>query len=231
MKQAREIAILTLADVHKAGAYSNLALKKRIEKDVPNVEKRLAANLVYGVLKYELTLDYIIGQYSKIKLKKISAYILEILRIGIYQLLYMDKIPQSAAVNECVKLAKRYGHGASAGFVNGILHSVIRGGVQLPQDPIHRLSVEESFPLWLCQQWCGEFGEAFAKELMRAMNQEARLCLRTNTLKISPETLAAKVPGGKCSTLYPPAVECDGFDILNFRHSADDMEQIKSKYG
>lgn len=213
MKNAREIAVLTLADVHKAGAYSNLALKKRIPKEFPDAEKRLASNLVYGVLKYELTLDYIIGQYSKIKLKKISAYILEILRIGIYQLLYMDKIPESAAVNESVKLAKRYGHGASAGFVNGLLHSVIRGTVQYPENPLQRLSVEESFPMWLCREWAENFGLEFAKDLMRAMNREVRLSLRANTLKIAPKALAEKMPGGAVSELYPMAVECDGLDI------------------
>ena len=70
MKNAREIAVLTLTDVHRDGAYSNLALKKRLDKDMPGAEKRLATTLVYGVIKRQLTLDYIIGQYSKIKLKK-----------------------------------------------------------------------------------------------------------------------------------------------------------------
>ncbi len=213
MKNAREIAVLTLVDVHRAGAYSNLALKKRLESDMSGAEKRLATSLVYGVIKRQLTLDYIIGQYSKIKLKKISDYILEILRTGIYQLLYMDKIPQSAAVNESVKLSKRYGHGASAGFVNGVLHSVIRGGVQYPHDSAERLSVEESFPLWLCREWTDSFGQEFAKDLMRAMNREPRLCLRANTLKISAGELAGRMPAGEVSALYPQAVLCSGFDI------------------
>ena len=71
-----------------------------------------------------MTLDYVIGKFSKIKLKKISKYILIILRMGIYQIMFMDKVPISAAVNESVKLARRYGHGASAGFVNGLLRNV-----------------------------------------------------------------------------------------------------------
>lgn len=213
MKNAREAALLTLVDIHKAGAYSNLALKKQLAADMPAAEKRLATNLVYGVIKRRLTLDYIIGQYSKIKLKKISAYILDILRLGIYQLMYMDKIPESAAVNESVKLAKRYGHGASAGFVNGLLHSVIRNGVTYPKDSMERLSVIESFPLWLCREWVEEFGLGFATDLMQAMNAEPRLSLRANTLKISADELAQKLPGGTVSPLYPQAVLCDGFDI------------------
>lgn len=213
MKNARETAVLTLTDVYRDGAYSNLALKKRLEKDMPGAEKRLATTLVYGVIQRQLMLDYIIGQYSKIKLKKISHYILEILRVGIYQLLYMDKIPPSAAVNESVKLAKRYGHGASAGFVNGLLHGVIQGNVQYPDDLIACLSVKESFPMWLCQEWVREFGLDFAEDLMRAMNVEPRLCLRTNTLKISAGALAERLPGGELSLLYPQAVLCNGFDI------------------
>lgn len=213
MKNARETAVLILVEIHRSGAYSNLMLKKRLGPDMPGPEKRLATTLVYGVIQRQLTLDYIIGQYSKIKLKKISAYILEILRVGIYQLLYLDKIPDSAAVNESVKLARRYGHGASAGYVNGILHSVLRGTVRYPADPLERLSVEESFPLWLCRAWTEEFGPAFAKELMAAMNGQPPLCLRANTLKISPAALAQALPGGQVSELYPQAVTAQGFDI------------------
>lgn len=213
MKNARETAVLTLTDVYRDGAYSNLALKKRLGRDMPGAEKRLATTLVYGVIQRQLTLDYIIGQYSKVKLKKISHYILEILRVGIYQLLYMDKIPQSAAVNESVKLAKRYGHGASAGFVNGLLHSVIRGRVQYPSDPMERLAVKEAFPQWLCREWVEAFGQSFAEELMQAMNTEPRLSLRANTLKVSAGALAERLPGGEASPLYPQAILCDGFDI------------------
>ena len=124
MSNAREIAMKVIYDVEFNGAYSNMALKKALKTDMPKQDKAFISNLVYGVTDRKLTLDYVIGKFSKIKLKKISKYILIILRMGIYQIMFMDKVPTSAAVNESVKLARRYGHGASAGFVNGLLRNV-----------------------------------------------------------------------------------------------------------
>ena len=118
MSNAREIAMKVIYDVEFNGAYSNMALKKALKTDMPKQDKAFISNLVYGVTDRKLTLDYVIGKFSKIKLKKISKYILIILRMGIYQIMFMDKVPISAAVNESVKLARRYGHGASAGFVS-----------------------------------------------------------------------------------------------------------------
>ena len=112
MSNAREIAMKVIYDVEFNGAYSNMALKKALKTDMPKQDKAFISNLVYGVTDRKLTLDYVIGKFSKIKLKKISKYILIILRMGIYQIMFMDKVPTSAAVNESVKLARRYGHGA-----------------------------------------------------------------------------------------------------------------------
>ena len=130
MSNAREIAMKVIYDVEFNGAYSNMALKKALKTDMPKQDKAFISNLVYGVTDRKLTLDYVIGKFSKIKLKKISKYILIILRMGIYQIMFMDKVPTSAAVNESVKLARRYGHGASAGFVNGLLRNVSKSNIR-----------------------------------------------------------------------------------------------------
>ena len=106
MSNAREIAMKVIYDVEFNGAYSNMALKKALKTDMPKQDKAFISNLVYGVTDRKLTLDYVIGKFSKIKLKKISKYILIILRMGIYQIMFMDKVPISAAVNESVKLAR-----------------------------------------------------------------------------------------------------------------------------
>ena len=107
MANTRETALLVLYEIDKNGAYSNMALKHALAASGYSAQdKAFVTNLVYGTVKRRITLDYVISQYSKIKLKKLSAYILNILRMGIYQIMFADKIPDSAAVNESVKLAQ-----------------------------------------------------------------------------------------------------------------------------
>lgn len=217
MKNARDLAMHILYDIEYNGAYSNMVLKNAFSKnrDLSPVDKGFITRLVYGVVSRKLTLEYIISQYSKIKLKKISKYILIILKMGIYQLKFMDKIPESAAVNESVKLAKRYGHGASAGFVNGLLHTVIRSDVIYPEDKILRLSYEYSYPLELVKKWCDDFGFDFTKELLVEMNKDSKITLRVNTLKTTAKELAENNENFKISPLYEDALICDGFDVGN----------------
>ena len=147
MMNAREAALLALYKIEYEGAYSNMAVKDILSCDLDGRDKGLVTELVYGVVRRKLTLDYIISRYSKIKLKKLSKYLLLILRMGVYQIYFTDKIPDSAAVNESVKLAKKY-CGKSAGFANAILHSVIRGRetLEYPKEKIEFLSVKYSFP-------------------------------------------------------------------------------------
>ena len=127
VNRAREIALKALYKIEKEEAYSNIALNQ-VLKENKNIDERdvgLISELVYGTITWKLTLDEIIKKYSNIKLKKISVWILNILRMGIYQIIFLDKIPKSAAVNESVNLAKRYGHKSSSNFVNAILRKNI----------------------------------------------------------------------------------------------------------
>lgn len=217
MKNARELAVNILYDIEYNGAYSNMALKNAFSKnkDISPVDKGFITCLVYGVVSKKLTLEYIISEYSKIKLKKISKYILIVLKMGIYQLEFMDKVPDSAAVNESVKLAKRYGHGASAGFVNGLLHSVIRNEIKYPEDKILRLSYEYSYPEHLSRKWCDDFGYEFTKDLMESMNKEPKISLRVNTNKALTEDIIKEYETFSVSPLYKNALICDGFDVGN----------------
>jgi 16S rRNA (cytosine967-C5)-methyltransferase len=214
MVNAREIAMKVIYEVEFDNAYSNMALKKALNNsEISRQDKAFITNLVYGVIKRKLTLDFVIEAYSKIKLKKISRYILIIMRMGLYQIMYMDKIPESAAVNESVKLARRYGHAASAGFVNGVLRSYIRNGIKYP----HRdLSVKYSYPKWLSDKWIADFGFQFTKELMIEMNKEPKLTIRPNSLKISQDELANLFSNmGKHIEVNGISLICDGFDVAH----------------
>ena len=126
MVTARQVALKILYSVEFEGAYSNLAIKSGLKDTGLNAKDRgLVTNLVYGVISRKLALDKIISKYSSVKLNKLSKYVLLILRMGVYQLKFMDKIPESAAVNESVKLAMKFA-AKSKGFVNGVLRSVAR---------------------------------------------------------------------------------------------------------
>lgn len=215
MDNVRQAAMLTLYNTEFEGAYVNMAVKETLNKnkDFSKKDKAFLTSIVYGVIKYRITLDYIIKTYSKIKLKKLSPYILTILRMGIYQLKFMDKVPESAAVNESVNLSKRYGHKASAGFVNGVLRNVSKNEIKYPKEREEYLEVKYSFPRWIIKKWIDAYGEEFTIELMEAMNREVQVSLRVNDLKITKEELLGKLPFAKSSPLHPLALVSEGFDI------------------
>ena len=215
MINSREIALGVLYETEYNGAYVNLALKEALakNKELSAKDKGLVTRLVYGCVSRRNTLEYIIEQYSKIKIKKISKYIMLILKLGIYQLIYTDKIPQSAAVNESVKLARRYGHQSSAGFVNGLLHSVIRNGVKYPEEVISHAVYEYSYPEELVKKWFDDFGDEFTYELMQSMNEDPKLTLRVNTLKTSRKELTEKNPLLKPALYYENSVTASGLDV------------------
>ncbi len=217
MINSREIAMKVLYEIEYEGAYSNMALKKALRNgEISHRDKAFITHLVYGVTDKKITLDYIISKFSKIKLKKISKYILMILRMGVYQIKFMDKVPESAAVNECVKLARRYGHGASAGFVNGMLRNVVRSDIEYPKDKIEYMSVKYSVPLWLCKKWINDFGFEFTNELLKSFEQSTRVCVRPNTLKITEQELSDKLNDeGNKAEVKNNLVYIEGFDIGN----------------
>ncbi|MDD6736109.1 MAG: 16S rRNA (cytosine(967)-C(5))-methyltransferase RsmB [Clostridiales bacterium] len=217
MVSAREKALFVLYDIEYNGAYSNIALKKALSPEMSKQDRALVTQLTYGVVRYKLTLDYIISGYSKVKLKKLSRYVLLILRMGVYQLYYTDKIPDSAAVNESVKLAKRYAY-KSAGFVNGVLHSVISGRdtLEFPSDRIKYMSVKYSFP----EEIVEIFSEnEFCGDLLQSLNLEPKMTLRLNTLKGSE----LNIDGVQLekSPLYEYAYYAPGFDIAASKEYRD----------
>ncbi|MDK2918326.1 MAG: rRNA (cytosine967-C5)-methyltransferase [Candidatus Petromonas sp.] len=196
----RKVALEILIDIETNRAYSNITINKLVkELDIDQIDRRFITQLVYGVLENKLYLDYIIKQFSKTKFNKINIYILNILRLGLYQIVFLSKIPNSAAVNESVKLAKVVNRRLS-GFVNGILRSYIRNkdNVKLPdfdKDPIKFLSIKYSHPEWLVKIWLKKFGPEFTEELLKVNNEAPNLTIRTNTLKISRSHLIDLLTG------------------------------------
>ncbi len=217
MVNPREIAMKAIYDVEFDYAYSNMVLKKYLShNELSKQDKAFVTSLVYGVIDKKITLDYVINYFSKLKLNKISKYILIVLRMGIYQIMYMDKIPDSAAVNESVKLARRYGHSASAGFVNGILRNVLKTEIKYPENKTEYLSVKYSYPTWLCEKWLGDFGYDFTKSLFDAFTTPAQLNLRPNILKVSAEELLEKMKvKGINAYIHGDCVVSEGFDIAS----------------
>lgn len=197
-KNSRQIALTILNEVTENAAYSNLSINKHLDKSVSDLDASLVREIVYGVLENKIYIDYVIRSFSKVRLKKIAPMVMNILRIGIYQMIFMDKIPDSAAVNESVKLAKKHTHKGSQGFVNGMLRNVSRNkeNIKLPdksKDGEKYLSVKYSHPEWMIERWVKEFGFLFTEELVKANNKKPKLNIRTNTLKTDRDSLIKRL--------------------------------------
>ncbi len=187
---ARSCALEILLKCESEGGYSNLALDNALDKAALSISDRaLVTELVFGVIERRITLDYYLSKLSSNKLSKIEPRVLCLIRLGIYQLAFLDRVPSYAAVNESVSLAPK----RAKGFVNAILRSFMRleGLPELPDDPIERLSVKYSYPTDLCKLFCSEFGEKRAESLLDAMNSRPTATLRVNTLKADRDSVIA----------------------------------------
>lgn len=198
---AREVALETILRVHKTGSYAHILLSKELEKSELNSRDRaLVTELAYGTLRTEGTLDWVLSLFASRPLQELSAEILDILRLGAYQILYTTKIPAHAATNESVKLAKRHAAPAVGGFVNALLRRVIREKDKLPwpsleEDPVSHISLVYSHPRWLVEMWIDELGLEETIALCKANNARPPLVLRANTLKIGRDDLKRRLEG------------------------------------
>ncbi|MBW1720926.1 MAG: 16S rRNA (cytosine(967)-C(5))-methyltransferase RsmB [Deltaproteobacteria bacterium] len=201
------------------------------QASLPARDRAFLMHLVQGVLRWRMRLDWIIGQVSDHPIKKIHPRILNILRIGIYQILFMDRVPDSATVNEAVEQAKAVGLGRLAPFVNGVLRQVCRTWRTLPypdrqEDPAGFLSVYYSYPRWLVERWMDTWGEGFTEELLSAGNQIPSLTLRTNTLKADrPSLIKLLAEEGVSGVPAPYAPE--GVLLPEFRGRVTELRAFK----
>lgn len=184
MKNARSAAFDVLYKIEYEGAYTNIALKDEfLAHGFDERDKRLISAIVYGCVRYKLRLDYVISRFSSVKIKKISEKILIILRMGVFQIMFLDKVPDSAAVNEQVKLAQKMQY-KSKGFVNALLRSVSREKESIKYNS---LSAFYSYPEELLEFFKAEFSDA--EKLMEALNKEKKITIRVNQKKTSADEL------------------------------------------
>ena len=196
MADVRKTSFDVLYRVLYEDAYSAIAVNHAIKQNVLSpLDAGFLSALVYGVLERKLTLEHIIRQYSSIRIKKIEKKTLIVLYIGVYQLIFMDKIPDSAAVNESVKLCKKLRLFHSAGFVNAVLRSMIRADKQydLPDqtDRVKYLSVRYSCPEELTEELLSQYGEEETRRILEGFLGRPPVTVRVNTLKTTREQLVA----------------------------------------
>ena len=190
----RKLALEALYKIDKEEAYSNIVLDELLNKNrnvLSNKDINFISELVYGVTTWKLTLDTIIQKYSKIKIKKISPWVINILRMGAYQIVFLDKVPKSAAVNESVNLCKKYG-GKSVGFVNAILRKVEKSDyLELSEikNDIEKISKTASMPEWIVRELNKEFDPEKVNEICENSNLKPKITIRINNLKITRNEL------------------------------------------
>lgn len=244
----RELVLGILMEVTSENSYSHLVLRGVLEKYqyLDKKERAFITRVSEGTIQRMIELDYILNQFSKVKVNKMKPVIRNILRMGVYQLKYMDAVPASAACNEAVKLAKKKGFGSLSGFVNGVLRNIGRNldGITYPdakKEPIKALSVRYSIPEWLTAQWLEEYGRERTEAMMQAFLTDAPITIRTNLRRTTPEELCEKLAAEGVTVepldegKYPKlsyAFAISGFDYLNglksFREGLFYVQDISS---
>ncbi len=195
-RNARDVALRTLAACGRQGAWSDGALKRNIrDAGLDGRDAALATQLCAGVLQNRALCDYYIAAFSSVNPQKMEEKVLEALRLGVYQLLFLDKIPDRAAVSSSVDLARQYAKNPrAAGLVNGVLRAVARNREAfpaLPEEPVKRFSLLYSHPEWLVREWFSLIGEEETEALLQLDNRRPEVTIQTNTLKCSGAELAA----------------------------------------
>ncbi|WP_030007118.1 16S rRNA (cytosine(967)-C(5))-methyltransferase [Picosynechococcus sp. NKBG042902] len=200
MSSARQLAFLALRQIMYHNAYTDVALDRVLHKsNLTGSDRALVAELVYGTVRRQKTLDAIIDQLGKKPIDQQPPDLRVLLQLGLYQLRYLDQIPPSAAVNTSVEIAKTNKLGQLAGVVNGCLRGYLRqrdkghDPLQLPETAAERLALQYSFPEWLIGQWLEQFGAEETEQLCQWFNRPAQLDLRVNPLRANVAAVQDKL--------------------------------------
>jgi 16S rRNA (cytosine967-C5)-methyltransferase len=232
-KSSRDLALQILNKLSAKTIHSHLYLDDLFIKneDLKGRDRAFVSHLVLGVLRWQGRLDWVIDQKTAFSIKKISPTIRNILRLALYQIFFMDRVPDSAAVNEAVKQAKTSRSRQGVSFVNGLLRSVCRDkeGLPLPdrEEALpHHLAVRYAYPEWLVNKWLKEWGQPFTEKLLDAGNTHPILTLRTNTLRTNRHALMTTFRDEGLdpkATLFSP----EGIVLQGFRGRPDRIESFR----
>ncbi len=226
---AREIALKILYGIEQEGLLAADGIDFYCsENKVTNLDRRFITEIINGTTKLRRRIDFGIQVFLKEKLEKLTPWIRNILRMGTYQLDYMDKVPERAAVDESVKLAKKYGHSGTAGLVNAVLRNYIRDQekVQIPKEnPVEFLGIFYSFPDWMIERWLSEYGEENTIKLCGYFNAKPKISFRVNLLKSNTESVEKKLHEKKIEYTksqwvdnfytFSSSVDLEALEILN----------------
>lgn len=226
MANPRQIAYQALLKIEKDAAFSNLALDVVLSKSqLDTRDKSFVSNLFYGVIERKITIDYNLSLYLTKPIKKLKSDVLTIMRMGAYQILFMDKVPDSAAVNESIKLAKSGSASYSSGLINAVLRKVSANGLVLPlKDNIFEyVSVKYSCPVFLVKKLINEYGEEDAISFLEASLKPSGLYIRVNTVKTDASSLIKKL-----SLEGVEATETYNDNTLKINLKGKDISQLPS---
>lgn len=186
----RHTIIDLLVRIDEDSGYSHLLIANEIKKrKVSSKDERLLTEIVYGTIERKLTLDYYLEPFIENK-REIQPWIRMVLRMSVYQMVYLDKVPDYAVINEAVEIAKQRGHKGIASFVNGVLRNVQRKGVRdiaEITDPVKRLAIETSHPEWLVERWMDHYGRVMTEKICRENLAKKPIAVRVQPLRISRE--------------------------------------------
>lgn len=229
-KSARQIAFEILLKIENDNAYSNIAVDSAIKAYNPNsTDCAFISRLVYGVVERKITLDYAISKYLNSSLNRLKKPVLVALRLGAYQILFADKIPQSAAVNESVKIVKDNKCGFASGMVNAVLRKIANDGLSFSEDMSESelISVTYSVPKDFANLIIHHYGLDNAKKFFSCALESKKIYIRVNTVKITPENLKKELENeGVC---VKETVLTDAFEIT-FNGAVYNLEAYKNGY-
>lgn len=221
----RELVLDILMEVNEKEQYSHLVIRDVLGKYqyLEKQERAFLTRLAEGTIEHMLEMDFIINSFSKVKVKKMKPLIRNLLRMSVYQLKYMDSIPDAAVCNEAVKLAKKRGFGQLRGFVNGVLRNIARelSNLQYPDEklePVRFLEVTYSVPEWIVKKWIKDYGFEKTKTICESFLKERPITIRTNLTKTTPEELKQRLETEgvivQSVEMLPYAFEISGYDYL-----------------
>lgn len=189
-KNVREIALEALLSVYKNQSYSNLLVNNYIQKyNLSSSDSGLLTEIIYGTIQRDQLLDYYLQPYIKNQ-KKLEEWVYILIKLSLYQLQFLDRVPAHAVLNEAVEIAKKRGHKGIASLVNGVLRNIQRNGLRSLEEiknPIEKLAIQTNHPEWLIEQWVKEFGEEETEKMCEKNILPPFQTARVNTMKATRE--------------------------------------------